>query len=57
MPRERWATKPEPNVSGNTTPEDVPPKGSYKRDDFLRDLKKVVRKLPPAPSSAAARRV
>lgn len=40
-------TKPVPNVSGRVTLEDAPPTKSYERGDFFRDLKKVVRKLPP----------
>ena len=47
MQRQKWTTEPTPNVSGNVTPEDAPQKGSYKREDFFRDLKKVVKKLPP----------
>lgn len=45
MPRKRETAPTEDGVSDHTKA--ASPSNGYRRSDFLRDLKKVVRKLPP----------
>ncbi len=47
MPPEDQAPQTRSNTVGRVTVRQTTPRKDYKREDFFRDLKKVVKKLPP----------
>lgn len=47
MAQSKRAAKTRGNTEGRFRVKKASPLGSHKREDFLRDVKKVVRKLPP----------
>ncbi len=47
MPHKNRTTKTEPNVPGSVTTTEEVQQEAHKREDFFRDLKKVIKKLPP----------